>query len=102
MSLYREADLAFSNPSLCTRDARDSLWKKKREIGTIHGRTKPKSEGVLDWTERGGPFRVSASGWSLPARAETRGLRLPLALLAPSHSAERVWSGVGVGGSIFF
>ncbi|KOX67659.1 hypothetical protein WN51_08756 [Melipona quadrifasciata] len=93
MSLYREADLAFSNPSV-SRDARDSLWKKKREIGIIHGRTKPKAEGVFDWTERGGPFHVSASGWSLPARAETRGLCLPLALLAPSHRAERVWSGV--------
>ena len=93
MSLYREADLAFSNPSV-SRDARDSLRRKKREIGIIQGRTKPKSEGVFDWTERGGPFRVAASGWSLPARAETRGLRLPLALLAPSHHAERVWSEV--------
>lgn len=38
---------------------------------------------------------MSASGWSLPARAETRGLRLPLALLAPSRHAEGVWSGNG-------
>lgn len=55
----------------------------EKEIGIIHGRTKL-AEGVLDWTKREGPFQMSASGWSLPARAETRGPRLPLALLSPS------------------
>lgn len=78
MSFYQEGASSSTFSNLSRLSKKDTSNEKMKISGTEEEQS-DRSEG--DWTEREGSFHMSASGWSFPARAETRGL--PLARSSP-------------------